>query len=140
MLIWRLPLDGKPNAVFIMRIERALEQLKRGRRGMWTKAIARDRCLVLVCAFYESSATGRTVSERPDKPVHRQYRCRVLGTRALLLAAIREEGCFSVVITVPNASAASIHECTTLMLCLGESDNWLTRTSLYSQIGVTFSL
>lgn len=43
-LEWGFPLDGKPHAVFITRIEAALEQLRRGRRGMWAKAIAEGRC------------------------------------------------------------------------------------------------
>lgn len=42
-LEWGFPLNGKPNAVFNTRIEFALEQLWRGRRGMWAKAIAEGR-------------------------------------------------------------------------------------------------
>lgn len=72
-LSWGFPLDGKPHAVFNTRIESALEQLPRGRGGMWAKAITKDRCLVPVRAFYESSATEKVISERTGKPVRRQY-------------------------------------------------------------------
>lgn len=34
---WGFPLDSRPNAVFNTRIESALEQLRRGRRGMWAR-------------------------------------------------------------------------------------------------------
>lgn len=37
---WDFPLDSKPYAAFNARIETALEQLRRGRRGVWVKAIA----------------------------------------------------------------------------------------------------
>ena len=87
-LSWGFPLDGKPAAVFNTRIESALEQLRRGRRGMWTKAIAEGRCLVPVRAFYESHATERVASERTGRPVRRQYRFRLPGARAFLLAAV----------------------------------------------------
>lgn len=70
-LEWGFPLDGKPHAIFNMRIESAFEQLRRGRRGMWAKAIAQGRCLVPVRAFYESSATERIASDRTGKPVRR---------------------------------------------------------------------
>lgn len=66
------PLDGKPNAVFNTRIKSALEQLRRGRRGMWARAIVEGRCLVPARAFYESHATERITSKRTGKPVRRQ--------------------------------------------------------------------
>ena len=122
---WGFPLDGKPHAVFNTRIESALEQLRRGRRGMWAKAIAQGLCLVPVRAFYESSATEKVISERTGKPVRRQYRFRLPGARAFLLAAIQEEGRFSIVTTAPNASMASIHDRIPLVLGPGESNIWL---------------
>lgn len=125
-LEWGFPLDGKPHAVFNTRIESALEQFRRGRRGMWAKAIAHGRCLVPVRAFYESSATEKVISERTGKPVRRQYRFRLPGARAFLLAAIQEEGHFSIVTTAPNASVAPIHDRMPLVLGLGESSVWLS--------------
>lgn len=122
-LEWGFPLDGKPNAVFNTRIESALEQLRRGRRGMWAKAIAEGRCLVPVRVFYESSATEKVFSEKTGKPVRRQYRFRLLGARAFLLAAVQQDGRFSIVTMEPNAIVAHIHD--RMPLVLGESSVWL---------------
>lgn len=124
-LEWGFPLDGKPHAVFNTRIESALEQLRLGRRGMWAKAIARGRCLVPVRAFYESHAAERVLSERAGRTVRRQYRFRLPGARAFLLAAVQADGNFSIVTTAPNASVAPVHERMPLALGPGESDVWL---------------
>lgn len=59
------------------------------------------------------------------KPVRRQYRFRLPGTRAFLLAAIREEGHFSIITTAPSASVAPVHDCMPLVLGSGESGVWL---------------
>ena len=124
-LTWGFPLDGKPHDVFNTRIESALEQLRLGRRGMWAKAIAEGRCLVPVRAFYESHATEKTVSECTGKPVKRQYRFRLPGARAFLLAAVREGDRFSIVTTKPNASVAPMHDRMPLVLGPEESSAWL---------------
>ena len=124
-LEWGFPLDGRPHAVFNTRIESALEQLRRGGRGMWARAIAEGRCLVPVRAFYESSATETVESERTGRSVRRQYRFRLPGARAFLLAAVQEESRFSVVTTGPNASAAPVHDRMPLVLGPGESGIWL---------------
>ena len=122
---WGFPLDGKPHAVFNTRIESALEQLRRGRRGMWARGIARGRCLVPVRAFYESHATERVPSERTGRPVRQQYMFRLPGARAFLLAAVREGDRFSIVTTKPNASVAPVHDRMPLVLGPGESSVWL---------------
>ena len=124
-LEWGFPLDGRPHAVFNTRIESALEQLQRSRRGMWAKAIAEGRCLVPVRAFYESHATEKAISEKTGRPVRRQYRFRMPGARAFLLAAVQQDGRFSIVTTAPNASVATIHERMPLVLGAGESSLWL---------------
>lgn len=125
-LEWGFPLDGRPHAVFNTRIESALEQLRRGRRGMWATAITEGRCLVPVRAFYESSATERVVSERTGKPVRRQYLFRLPGARAFLLAAVQQNGRFSTVTSEPNASVAPVHDRMPLVLGPGESSMWLS--------------
>lgn len=126
-LEWGFPLDGKPHAVFNTRIESTLEQLRRGRRGMWAKAIVRGRCLVPVRAFYESHVTERVPSEMTGRTVRRQYRFRLPGARAFLLAAVQADGRFSVVTTAANASVAPVHERMPLALGPGESVVWLGR-------------
>ena len=124
-LTWGFELDGKPNAVFNTRIESALEQLRPGGRGMWTKAIAEGRCLVPVRAFYESHATEKVISEKTGRPVKRQYPFQLPGARAFLLAAVREDDRFSIVTTAPNASVAPVHDRMPLMLGPGKSNVWL---------------
>lgn len=124
-LEWGFPLDGRPHAVFNTRIESALEQLRRSRRGMWAKAIAEGRCLVPVRAFYESHATEKAISEKTGRPVRRQYRFRMPGARAFLLAAVQQDGRFSIVTTEPNTIVAPIHDRMPLVLGPGESSVWL---------------
>jgi putative SOS response-associated peptidase YedK len=124
-LTWGFPLDGKPNAVFNTRIETALVQLERGRRGMWAKAIREGRCLVPVRAFYEGHMTEHVPSPVTGKPVKRQYRFRLPGARAFLLAAVQLDGMFSIVTTEPNESVAPVHNRMPLVLGPGESSVWL---------------
>lgn len=124
-LEWGFPLDGKPHAVFNTRIESALEQLRRGRRGMWTRAIAEGRCLVPVRVFYEGHMTERVPSTVTGKPVKRQYVFRLPGARAFLLAAVQSDGLFSIVTTAPNANVAPVHDRMPLVLGQGESGVWL---------------
>lgn len=124
-LEWGFPLEGKPHVVFNTRIESALEQLRHDRRGMWAGAIAEGRRLVPVRAFYEGHSSERVPSAATGEPVRRQYRFRLPGARAFLLAAIREGGSFSVVTTAPNASVAPVHDRMPLVLGPGESGIWL---------------
>lgn len=92
---------------------------------MWAKAIRDGRCLVPVRAFYESHRTETVSSEQTDKPVRRQYRFRLPGARAFLLAAVQPDGRFSIVTTEPNASVAPVHDRMPLVLGSGESSAWL---------------
>ena len=124
-LEWGFPLDGKPHAVFNTRIESALAQLRRGRRGMWAKAIAEGRCLVPVRAFYEGHMTERVPSPTTGKPIKRQYMFRLPRARAFLLAAVQSDGLFSIVTTAPNASVAPVHDRMPLVLGPGESSVWM---------------
>lgn len=91
-LTWGFALEGRRAAVYNTRIETALDQLRRGRRGMWSQAIAQGRCLVPVRAFYEPHATETVASERTGRPVRRQYRFRLPGAGAFLLAGVQYEG------------------------------------------------
>ncbi len=124
-LAWGFPLKGREHAVFNTRLETALQQLERGGEGMWGSAIATGRCLVPVRAFFESHATERVASERTGKPVKRQYRFRLPGARAFLLAGVQADGCFSIVTTEPNASVSPVHDRMPLVLGPGESSVWL---------------
>lgn len=108
-LTWGFDLEGKCRAVFNTRIETVLDQLRRGRRGLWTKAIAHGRCLVPVRAFYENHATERVMSEKTGKQIRRPYRFRLPGASAFLIAAVQLDDRMSIVTTMPNASVAPVH-------------------------------
>ena len=124
-LIWGFesPRDGR--AVFNTRLDTALAQLEHG-CGLWLDAIAHGRCLVPVRAFYEGHMTERVPSERTGKPVRRQYRFRLPGARAFLLAGVTEGGRLSIVTTEPNAVVAPVHNRMPLVLGPGESTIWLS--------------
>ncbi len=119
---WGFAFEGRANAVFNTRIETALAQLDAGRRGMWTDAIRSGRCLVPVRAFYERYTAAGIQSIEPGRG---QYRFRLPGSRAFLLAGVQRDGRFSVVTTEPNADVAPIHDRMPLVLTRGESSIWL---------------
>lgn len=124
-LTWGFALEGRRATVYNTRIETALDQLRRGRRGMWSQAIAQGSCLVPVRAFYEPHATETVASERTGRPVRRQYRFRLPGAGAFLLAGVQYEGQLSIVTTAPNADVAPVHDRMPLVLGPGESGVWL---------------
>lgn len=70
-LTWGFPLDGKPNAVLNACIKSVLNQLRCGCRGMWVKAIALGRYLVLARAFYEGHKLEYASSPVTSKPIRR---------------------------------------------------------------------
>lgn len=124
-LIWGYTLEGRRAAVYNTRIETALDQLRRGRHGMWANAIAQGRCLVPVRAFYESHGVETVPSEKTGKPVRRQHRFRVPCAGSFFLAGVQQEGQLSIVTTAPNASVAHVHDRMPLVLGPGESGVWL---------------
>lgn len=123
-LEWGFPLEGRKRAVYNTRIETALAQLRQGRRGIWSDAIANGRCLVPVRAFYEGSL--RTPSDAARQaPARRQYRFRLPRAGAFLLAGVSKDGRLSIVTTAPNADVAAVHDRMPLVLGPGESSIWM---------------
>lgn len=118
-LVWgfQISVRGKSKLVFNTRMETALSQSREG-RGLWANAMVHGRCLVPVRGFYESWTRSR---ERRSSDV----RFTMPGREVFLLAAIFEQGRFSVVTTRPNADVAPIHSRMPLVLGLGESSLWL---------------
>ena len=92
---------------------------------MWAKAIAEGRCLVPVRAFYESHATEKVISEKTGKPRRMEHRFTLPGHKVFLLAAVAENGRFSIITTEPNRSVVPIHNRMSLVLGPGESAIWL---------------
>lgn len=124
-LTWGFALEGRRGAVYNTRIDTALDQLRRGRRGMWSQAIEHGRCFVPVRAFYESHGSETVPSEKTGRPVRRQYPFRLPGAGAFLLAGVHHEGQLSIVTTAPNADVALVHDRMPLVLGPGESGVWL---------------
>ena len=124
LLTWGFDLEGKRYRVFNTRLESALDQLA-GRRGMWARAIEKGRCLVPVRCFYEGHRTESVESPRTGKPVRRQYRFRMVGSGAFLIAGIQQGGRFSIVTVGPNATVAEVHDRMPLVLGRGESALWI---------------
>lgn len=83
---------------------------------MWTKAIVQRRCLAPIHAFYGSHATEKVLSEKTHEPICHQYRFQLPGARTSLLAAVQQDGRFSIITTKPNASAVPIHDRMPLVL------------------------
>ena len=124
-MTWGFDLDGKRSAVFNTRLETALAQLRRGRRGMWHRAITEGRCLVPVRAFYESHTAERLVDPSTGKTAQRPYRFTMFGVRAFLLAGVAIEGHFSVVTVPASADVASVHDRMPLVMGRGDSRRWV---------------
>ena len=124
-MTWGFDLDGKRSAVFNTRLETALMQLRRGRRGMWYRAITEGRCLIPVKAFYENHATERLVDPTTGRTARRPYRFTMLGARAFLLAGVSVEGRFSVVTVPASADVAPVHDRMPLVLGRGDSGRWV---------------
>lgn len=102
--------------LFNTRIETAVKHVQEG-RGLWANAMAHGRCLLPVRGFFEHDTMG---AERGV-----QVRFTLPGHGVFLLAAIHENGRFSVLTTRPNADVAPIHRRMPIVLGPGESSIWL---------------
>ena len=120
----RRPAAPRPKLVFNTRIETALEQERTG-EGMWARAIREGRCLVPVRAFFETHGSRTVTSAATGRPIKQQYRFTLGRHRAFLLAAVAQDGRFSIVTTAPNAAVAPVHDRMPLVLGPGESNVWL---------------
>ena len=115
---------GRKRLVFNTRLETALEHARTG-RGMWANAILGGRCLVPVGSFFESDDRRAVKDPKTGRTRRLEHRFTLPGHRIFLLAAIAENGRFSVITTEPNRSVAGIHNRMSLVLGPGESAVWL---------------
>ena len=102
----------------------------RMKRRDFIKTIASASAAIGLPTIIPASALGKggavAPSERTGKPVRRQYRFRLPGARAFLLAGVTAEGRLSIVTTEPNATVAPVHNRMPLVLGPGESARWLS--------------
>lgn len=118
---WGFEVPWKAGCVFNTRLEGALD----GTAGMWRESFARRRCVVPARSFFESHASETVPSARSGKPVKRQYAFERPDGAPLLLAAVHDQGRFSLVTTEPNAAVAPVHNRMPLVLDAPEAARWL---------------
>ncbi len=120
--------DGKTKLVYNTRLDTALKHAERG-SGMWARPILEGRCLVPERAFYESITRGRAnagAGANGGKRAPRgQVRFELAGRRVHLLAAVCQDGRFSLVTTEPNDAVAPFHDRMPLILDEGEAAIWM---------------
>lgn len=120
-LTWGFPVEWSQQPVFNTRLETAMGP----NPGMWESVIEHGRCVVAAASFFESHDTEKARSTKTGWAVKRQYGFTGEGGAPLLLAAVRDGDCFSIVTTAPNAVVAPVHNRMPLVLRLGEARWWL---------------
>ena len=93
--------------------------------GMWAGPISRGRCVVPARGFFETHATETVRSPKTGRNIKRRYRFGPENEAPLLFAGVRDETCFSVVTTSPNAVVSPVHDRMPLVLSPQEAVWWL---------------
>lgn len=120
-LMWGFMVGWSARPVFNTRIETALGH----NPGMWEHAIEQGRCVAVAARFFEPHATETVRSPRSGKQIKRQYGFALPDSRPLLLAAVQDEGRFSLVTTEPNQWVRPVHDRMPLVLQPAEARQWL---------------
>lgn len=120
-LTWGFTVEWSQRPVYNTRLETAMGP----NPGMWADAIEHDRCVVVATNFFESHDTEKARSQKTGRAVKRQYSFAGEDGAPLLLAAVRDGDCFSIVTTEPNAVVAPVHNRMPLVLQPGEARWWL---------------
>ena len=120
-LTWGFAVDWSKRPVFNTRIETATGS----NPGMWRDAMRNGRCIVPSRWFYEPHAVETVPSPTLGKPMKRQYQFEMPDGGVLLMAAVMQDGRFSIVTTEPNAAVAPIHDRMPLVLRFSEVKTWL---------------
>lgn len=121
---WGFAAPWAKRPVFNARIETALSP----ESGMWGRALAQGRCIVPAVRFFETQNRPDVagVSDGAAKGRRRSlYSFGMPDGDPVLLAGMRQDGCFSVVTTQPNASVAPVHDRMPLVLSWYEAWRWL---------------
>lgn len=110
----------KQGTVFNARLESLLQG-----GAHWGDAILARRCILPCESFFESHLTEADVSPKTGRPIKRRYLFHDPEGKTLLLGAVYEGECFSVVTTEPNVEVAPIHDRMPLVLTMEEARLWL---------------
>lgn len=120
-MTWGFAVDWLSRPVYNTRLEKAMG----ANPGMWAEPIARGRCVVAARGFFETHASETVRSPKTGRHVKRRYRFGDTTGAPLLLAAVRDAGCFSIVTTGPNAVVSPVHNRMPLVLTAQEAVWWL---------------
>ena len=120
-LTWGFAAEWSQRPVYNTRLEKAMGP----NPGMWAGPISRGRCVVPARGFFETHATETVRSPKTGRNIKRRYRFGPENEAPLLLAGVRDETCFSVVTTSPNAVVSPVHDRMPLVLSPQEAVWWL---------------
>ena len=120
-LTWGFAAEWSQRPVYNTRLEKAMGP----NPGMWAGPISRGRCVVPARGFFETHATETVRSPKTGRNIKRRYRFGAENEVPLLLAGVRDETCFSVVTTSPNAVVSPVHDRMPLVLSPQEAVWWL---------------
>ena len=120
-LTWGFAAEWSQRPVYNTRLEKAMGP----NPGMWAGPISRGRCVVPARGFFETHATETVRSPKTGRNIKRRYRVGAENEVPLLLAGVRDETCFSVVTTSPNAVVSPVHDRMPLVLSPQEAVWWL---------------
>ena len=123
--VWGFSASWSKRPVFNTRIETALGPGE----SMWSVAIERGRCIVAASRFFETrdrtdGGLGDAVPTMPEQG-RSLYSFGMSDAEPVLLAGVRQDGCFSVVTTKANESVGAIHDRMPLVLAWHEAWCWL---------------
>lgn len=118
---WGFAAPWAKRPVFNTRIETALSS----EGGMWSRAIAQGRCIVPAVRFFETQNQPAASDGVAKKRRRSLYSFGMPDGGPMLLAGVRQDGCFSVVTTQPNASVAPVHDRMPIVLSWHEAWHWL---------------
>lgn len=120
-LTWGFAAEWSQRPVYNTRLEKAMGP----NPGMWAGLILHGRCVVPTRGFFETHAIETVRSPKTGRNVKRRYRFGAENEVPLLLAGVRDETCFSVVTTSPNAVVSPVHGRMPLVLSPQEAVWWL---------------
>lgn len=112
------PIDSK-KVIFNARIERFYD----AKPSMWDRSFARQRCLIIVKQFFESSK--KTYRASNNHLYHERYVFKNPATPLTLIAGIYDQDHFAMVTTAPNQDMQAIHNRMPLVIAPSELRQWL---------------
>lgn len=121
IMAWGFEVPWKKGPVFNARLETAMGP----KDSMWSRSLARRRCLVPTTGFFEHSETETFPSPRTGKPIRRVYEFEAPERRPFLMAGIYDRDRFSLLTIDAPARFAAIHGRLPFVLTVDQAVSWL---------------